>query len=295
MSHTRKSQIANRKSAACGGFTLVEMLLVIGIILILISILVPTVTRVRIAAQVASTRQMISRIESGISQYYTDFQAYPGPFANTQIATSAGITTWTIDGATGGTTNLTATENMFLGVVGGLRINGANLNAVFTSTSMPTGPASLNTVNPKKYPGYVTVEAVETSAVVAPRFFPGNTKGLGGSSDTIVPEIMDKFSSPMPILYLRANRGSTGFVSTGLNVQYNFSHLAPYGFTTINTTDFPSHANDGAGVPGSYRYFGNTALPGVVPYMKDTYILISAGADGKYGTNDDITNFRSNN
>ncbi len=290
----RQSAIGNRQSRA---FTLVEMLLVIGIILILISILVPTVTRVRIAAQTASTRQMFSRIEAGISQYYTDFQAYPGPFANTQVGTAAGITTWTIDGATGGTTNLTSTENMVLGVVGGLRVTaGPALQAVFTSTSMPTGPASLNTVNPKKYPGYVNVEAVETTAVVAPRFFPGNTKGLGGSSDTIVPEIMDKFSNPMPILYLRANRGSTGFVSTATNntVQYNFGHLAPYGFTTINTTDFQAHANDGS-LAGSYRYFGNTAVSGVVPYMKDTYILISAGADGKYGTNDDITNFRSNN
>ena len=27
------------------------------------------------------------------------------------------------------------------------------------------------------------------------------------------------------------------------------------------------------------------------PYMPDSYILISAGADGEYGTGDDITNF----
>ncbi len=28
------------------------------------------------------------------------------------------------------------------------------------------------------------------------------------------------------------------------------------------------------------------------PYRPDTYLLISAGADGEYGTRDDITNFK---
>jgi len=32
--------------------------------------------------------------------------------------------------------------------------------------------------------------------------------------------------------------------------------------------------------------------PTVIPYRKDTFILITAGKDGLYGTSDDVTNFQ---
>ena len=48
------------------------------------------------------------------------------------------------------------------------------------------------------------------------------------------------------------------------------------------------------GTPGS-RFYKNTqntqVTAPIMPYNKDSYILISAGSDGEYGTSDDICNF----
>lgn len=296
MSNSQRVHSDRGSSYGCRGFTLVELLLVIGIIALLISILLPTVTRVRVAAQTANTKQMLNRLEAAISMYYNDFQAYPGPFSNAQVGTpSPDGLVYMMDGTTDNSRpNLTSTENLFLGIVGGLRINGGTLEANFTSTSLPNGPLSLNTVNPKRYQVYLSVEPAETTAMTAPRFFPTNAKGFGGETDTRVPEVLDKYSNPMPILYLRANRGSSGFITTDNAGQYNFSHLAPYGFANISA-DYTTDSRDGS-ISRSFRYFGNetTSSSSVgVPHKKDAFILISAGPDGKYGTADDITNYRN--
>ncbi len=290
----RKSKINSQKPA----FTLIELLIVIGIILLLIGILLPTVTQVRVAAQTANTRQMLSRIEAGIATYYSDFQAYPGPFTNAQVgiqpSLGANAMSFILDGSTGAATNITSTENMFLGVVGGLRVQtGAPIFSSFiTSTSLPSGPASLNPANLKRYQNYLVIEGNETTALRQPRYFPSNAAGLGGSSDTNIPEVLDKYAAPMPILYLRANRGNAGGYASNNSQQYNFAQLAPYGFTAIS--DFSANATYDGSIARSYEYFGNKSASSTsfVPMKKDEFILISAGPDGKYGNIDDITNYR---
>jgi hypothetical protein len=94
----------------------------------------------------------------------------------------------------------------------------------------------------------------------------------------------------MPILYLRAKRGNSGVIESNNNAQYNFSHLAPYGFTSIATAYPASGTTDGS-ITRSYAYFGNPTISGT-PLKKDEFLLISAGPDGKYGTLDDVVNFR---
>ena len=76
-------------------FTLVELLVVIGIIVVLISILIPTISRIRTASYDAATRQEIAQIVSACQNYHQDFKAYPGPVSNSDIenATFGGSTT----------------------------------------------------------------------------------------------------------------------------------------------------------------------------------------------------------
>ena len=54
-------------------FTLVELLIVIGIIAILIGILIPVVNSARKSAYAASTRNQIQVLSNAIDRYYTDY------------------------------------------------------------------------------------------------------------------------------------------------------------------------------------------------------------------------------
>src|SRR5271155_3405648 len=73
------------KKTKARGFTLVELLVVIGIIVVLLAIFFPVIEKVRYAAYTADTEQEINQLTSAINQYYTSYNAYPGPFSNDQI------------------------------------------------------------------------------------------------------------------------------------------------------------------------------------------------------------------
>ena len=96
-----------------------------------------------------------------------------------------------------------------------------------------------------------------------------------------------------PILYYKANTASKSFVVPGawndLTVMYNtFDNLSLIALGKI--TDGTSHPL----VLFNFDYAGGIRDPKITipwPYRPDSYILISAGADGLYGTSDDIHNF----
>jgi prepilin-type N-terminal cleavage/methylation domain-containing protein len=314
----RQSVIGNRQWRP-KAFTLIELLIVIGIILILISILVPTANQVRVAAQSANTRQMIARIEAGIQSYYSDFQAYPGPFTNAELKPFGTgnhvIGTITITGLTG---RVTSSENLYLGLSGGLSFNGTAFSYSETLARNQNGPANLNAANLKRYNAYMSADpTTETTLGVSNEALPGPGAGHWTPAtgdlvgDTVVPEFLDKYSRPAPILYLRATRGAVGFLNDtatfNSGVQYNIRALTHtyagsqrYSSSKAITTAWDNAWVDddfkGSGTlsDGHEAYFGNSAASASadVPAKKDEFLLISAGPDGVYGTRDDITNFR---
>ncbi|MGF1633635.1 MAG: type II secretion system protein, partial [Phycisphaerae bacterium] len=64
------------------GFTLTELLVVIGIIVLLISILIPTVLTVQKRAAEAEVRSQISRLDQAIQAYQLELQGLPGAAPN---------------------------------------------------------------------------------------------------------------------------------------------------------------------------------------------------------------------
>src|SRR5215831_13873706 len=67
-------------------FTLLELLVVMGIIVLLAAILVPVVSQVRMKGYVTTTEAQMQCIAAAVQSYYHDFKAYPGPIANSSLS-----------------------------------------------------------------------------------------------------------------------------------------------------------------------------------------------------------------
>jgi prepilin-type N-terminal cleavage/methylation domain-containing protein len=326
------------------GFTLIELLVVIGILVVLAGILLPVISRVRDNARAADTRAQVGTLSALMQAYYGDHNAYPGPLSNMQIRTALGGQTAPIIGDGGiansadlvSTEKITGNENAVLGLLGGLRRVGAAVG--YETAWVGTGPGWLG-VTPKKIPPYGDTASLllrtdlggELTGDYADEDFPAVT---GDDSD--VPEFVDRFPAPMPLLIMRARTGqrTTGTTAsnnpvvtdgTGARVgQYDLSQIEGYvigdkktsigsgkrldsidyqnvpvgehGLKTVTPAAEGRHLPTGAANPNfNYPYDLHVALRSPAarntPKQKDGFIIIGAGVDRVYGTNDDITNF----
>ena len=315
-----------RKPQSPAGFTLLEVLIVIGIIVLLVSILLPVVSTVQLKARVTQTQAQMAKLQQAIMNYYHDWNAYPGPLANNQLVGNtppAGQQVVTV-GLAGIPVN--SSENLALGLLGYIDPN-YTAGQVPPPTRLAMGPPSqippgpprppthdvLNLSTPKTY-HYIDFVASEVSvgywlgglnqARVTDTSTTGVIAGEPGShtiSDTLVPEFVDQITTgigPMPIIYVRANAGINGNAGRqGIDydahqspttplAQYDVAQFLPYGFTTVDTSDFPTPVN----TPGATQWTGYLANSNIAnaPRGKDGFLLISAGGDRKWGTADDI-------
>jgi type II secretory pathway pseudopilin PulG len=156
--------------------------------------------------------------------------------------------------------NVTASENLVLALLGGLRLDTTTTPGTsylaFAPDEVGLGPLSLNSNNPQRYSPFITVTNLHsllgdwqppTTADPSPphslltanqwatksnslsgftvttqsNFTVQNTPALQAGSDTIIPEFLDRFPVRMPILYMRARVGAPGMISDGSNNAVN--------------------------------------------------------------------------
>lgn len=317
----RCHQIRNPRSATRKGFTLVEMLTVIGIIVLLVSILLPVVSSVRTRGHQADTQAMLARIAAGIESYHGDFRAYPGPLHNGQIY-NGGMPV-DIDGVDN-PTQITMSENLVLGLLGGLAAEqrGERIVLTYKADRIGNGPVSLSPRNPKKFRAYM-----DKVSLSDPGDYPDDQGTPDGVKDSAIPEFLDRFPDPMPILYMRAKTGAPGIVSNkqpiGTQQQYDLKQIEAYTTANIGVGREPPSSDEFApsapsgndrykhglqkvdpmataqnpppSQPPGLRYvypydlYGFMRHPSManMPRQKDAYILISSGPDRLYGTRDD--------
>jgi prepilin-type N-terminal cleavage/methylation domain-containing protein len=276
------------------GFTLVELLVVIGIIALLVGILIPVVSRVRQSAYVANTKALMQKITAACSTYQLTFSAYPGilpnsaytdpPSAGSQFSNPGAYTTFT------------QSEDLVVTMAGGMKMDAAG-KLDFDAQYLGQGPTNFNPLNPgKAHTAFISADPNDLS----PRSDkPGVLYQIGQQADlnqpfvtdSPAPEFMDKFPDPRPVIYARANRGAMS-VTGGASIispnydarfHYNFAAIKPY----LNTAETTETLGGGPTKPEVVTYFTSEQSTTSAKYA-GTFILISAGPDRKFGTSDDI-------
>ena len=279
---------SNRKAA----FTIIELLTVMSIIVILISVLVPALSKVRRYAKKVKQMTQIHSIETAIVLFYNENDGYPSSGA--------------LDGA--GQPYCGAMK--LCEAMMGRDLLGFHPDSAFRADGMdaaggrdiylPTadnlkarmgGGPFLQFENAKAYRVSVIYGAGQTSPFLESSFV---------LCDEYRREMRTGEKMGMPILYYKAetsnnlhdpNTAPTPMDNMG-NI-YNYwdnQVLIGLGKPWEEAGKATTHS-----ISDPVRFYRNTRNHQITtvrrPYRTDSYILISAGFDGEYGTADDICNF----
>ena len=301
------------------GFTMVELLTALAIISMLVAVLIPSLTMVRNFAKETRQKAQFATIGQALLAFRADYGDYPPSdrhvvnsldYGGAQKLTEALLgwdllgfhpqSAWRPDGldrnlgeftydparvrrdpVTGIEFTLYERRGPYLDLA---TIDVFKLGDLY-------GPAGTGDLHPDTYVLCDTFPAKKVSVTIGPV---GNQKVVTQKAGT-------------PILYYKANissRNEVGNAPSWDQEIYNYGDNSPLteqlptlksavlpppswvwhplGDDTNNYEVFREEITDWRIFETSGRYW---------PHRPDSYILISAGADGLYGTNDDITNF----
>jgi prepilin-type N-terminal cleavage/methylation domain-containing protein len=265
------------------GFTIVELLTVLAIIALLAGLLIPALNMARNAARVAKQKVQFVSIDQAIYAFRNDYGDYPPSNLDTTAGSYCGAqklaeallgldlmgfhpsSAWRADGknATGtpvydltNTDNLAQRKSRYLELE---NVGAFKIREVFVSGYSSLAPDT-----------YVLCDVFGKTLVTI------GTKSVNAG---------------MPILYYKANSSGIGLIANlrrEAEVTYRYTDNADI----VTTQQSEQYIGD---IDRFVNFITNPKVPNAggypQPYRPDSYILISAGIDGIYGTTDDITNF----
>ncbi len=303
----------SRKRAA---FTIVELLVVMSIIMILMGILLPAFNKAKQYARKVEQTAQFKSIDVGLELYRGEFEGYPD---------SDGEDAGSYNNYPGAMKLAEAMMGQdLLGFHPSSRFDkegqdAAGIDLYFNCNPPPTPPTPLYIENMRARKGpYLNLENANPYSLLD-LYGAGNFDQLGGP--TCDPNfgivLCDEYKRirntrtgkrvGSPILYYKADISSTTHDDTSVptarlsiyNCQDN-QELIDLGIAWDLASGFVHPMADGGtdpdGNPAEWEIFYRMTRDEKIdvtprPKMVDSYILISAGYDGLYGTRDDIFNF----
>jgi type II secretory pathway pseudopilin PulG len=281
-------------------FTIIELLTVMSIIVILIGLLLPSLNMVKRYAKVVTQKNQLRNIDAGLQAFEIDFKEYPDSGA------------------------LDATKAQYCGAMklaeamAGQDGLGFNPDSTFKADD-GSGDTELYPPSqgaPGSWPAWYVEnlrnrkEFLEGKDIQICSLADLYASASGFTFPDEVALLCDVFRAAtnrttgkrmgMPILYYKADPSK--FVHD-VNVPSNPDNIYNYkdnheflnlGLPPDKTTTKPPLFQVGSDPEGRVFYektLDKSALPIERPHNKDSYILISAGWDGIYGTRDDVFNF----
>lgn len=282
------------------GFTIVELLTVMSVIVILLSLLLPSLTLVRRHARVVGQKNQFRNIEAGLQLYESDFDQYPdsypvdtdgNPYYGTMIlgeimAGQDGLG-FHMD------SRLTADD-------------GTGQDELYPTPPPPTPYPDWYKQNLRSRKEYLSIGEVEICSLTD--LYASPSGDIPPKPDEVA-MLCDVFRSVrnlrtgklmgMPVLYYRANPSKLLHdPNEPDNPDNTYNYLDNHGFLDLGLPWNPAEEHPLYQVQGEqegeefYKLtLDKTSAPIERAHNKDSFILISAGWDGIYGTRDDVFNF----
>ncbi len=304
------------------GFTIIELLTVMSVIAILMALLVPALNKVRRYAKVVKQKGQFHSIEVGLEMYKIEFGEYPesnGPLGDGKDVDKVE----SYCGAMRLAEALVGQDGQGVHPDSRFVFNDADA-ALFYGELYPNNPVPPITDSQyqdnlrERRPLYIkedselcTLEDFYSDVVPAdilPFTDPNSSVMLADAFPRAISFVTGK-KVGMPVLYYKADTSKIRHTETEvfLDVLDNIYNI----FDNLDLVDLEVPWF-GAGVSHPMSTAGGTTRTGGVtdatifyrntenkkstiekPYNPDSYILISAGFDGEYGTNDDVFNFEN--
>ncbi len=292
------------------GFSIIELLTVMSIIIILLGILVPSLGAVRRYAKVVRQKGMFHDMGKGLEMFSVDHDGYPDSSAE-DLDKNEYCGAMKLCEAMVGQDGLGFHPDSVFDDKGKPADKAADdlyYNRI-ALTGPPYAPKDEQNLRARK-PLYVEGENVQAASLET--LF-GATTGTGtfDPCDSVLCDVFKRTQlivngqkAGMPILYYKADPSKlTHDIQrigpdplSGENI-YNYwdnSELVMIQPPWAPGTDHPLYQQPGGTWKGEvfYEITKNEDVPTTpTPYNENSYILISAGWDGLYGTEDDVFNF----
>ncbi len=275
------------------GFTLIELLLVLMIITLLVALLIPSLAMIRRLAKETKQKAQLNSIDMALLAFKNDQGYYPPSGLTPPVSDYSGA-------------------QMLAEALLGWDLLGFHPDSTWRADGLAYEPPDPSTSNLEERRG----PYLEVGTANAFRLGNNPVENKPGLFDDTTPLAPDTFvlcdvfgkkqitlpsgkivKAGTPILYYRANTTrktiDSGFPDSRIyNVLDNDDLVG-----LVDDYVSPRYLADPTpGLGGMYQYFYDYITDPKItarkwPYKPDSYILITAGADGLYGTADDICNF----